>query len=252
MLDDLRNVVHGFLGGLISEMEKRDPETALDIARDNLEKQTAQYDQGIASHAGLCDRLMNQIQRLETEQQDLRAKAGAHLQAGNRDIAGQYALRLQTTERELQDNRNQLEQAQNTYKEMLKARDVAVDGARARITALHNAIRETKMKDAAARLKEAASNISGPPAGSDDILSRLESMVEEQKNTSAGRIRMANDALDTSGVNLADTGQAQAEQALADFAAREGIALNPRNSELSAPVKSMGNAVLTDSTPKKN
>ncbi len=248
MFEDLRNLVHGVLGGLVSDLERQNPEAALDIARDNLEKQVAQYDQGIASHAGLCDRLMTQVKRLEAEQQDLRAKAGAHLQAGSRDIAGQYAVRLETVERELQDNRSQLEQAQNIYKELLKARDIAVDGARARITALHNAIRDTKMKDAAARLKETAVSLSGPPEGSGDMLSRLESMVDEQKTTVAGRNRMAGDALDTSGVNLKDSGQDQAERALADFAAREGIALAPRGSGTDAdvPVKSMGNAAAKE------
>ena len=81
---------------------------------ENLRKQISQYNQGLASHAGLCERLMSQVKKLETEERDLRAKTSANLRAGNRNAAGQYALRLQTVSRELEENRKQLEQAETT------------------------------------------------------------------------------------------------------------------------------------------
>jgi hypothetical protein len=57
----------------------------------------------------------------------------ANLRAGNREAAGNYALRLQTVQRELAENRAQLEQAETTYKELIKARDVSVKAAQAKI-----------------------------------------------------------------------------------------------------------------------
>ena len=69
---------------------------------------------------------MSQVRKLETEEHELRARTTAHLRAGNKDAAGQYALRLQTVTRELEENRRQLEQAEETYKNLVKARDVAV------------------------------------------------------------------------------------------------------------------------------
>ncbi len=39
----------------------------------------------------------------------------------------QLALRLQTIDRELTENRAQLEQAEKTYKDLVKARDVAIN-----------------------------------------------------------------------------------------------------------------------------
>jgi hypothetical protein len=72
-------------------------------------------------------------------------------------------------------------------------------------------------------------------------------MVEEERNKAAGRARVARDSMDMSGIQLKESEQnALADQALADFAAKEGIALEPAASASSnspaadAPAKTMG------------
>jgi phage shock protein A len=240
------NLIRGFFGLFISGLEKQNPEALLEVETENLRKQIAQYNQGLASHAGLCESLMAQIRKLEAEQRDLRAKTSANLRAGNRDAAGQYALRLQTVERELEENRRQLAQAETTYKDLLKARDVAVSSARAKIEALRSGISDLKMKRAMAELTEMASGMISSIGGSGDTLDRLQGMVEEERTKAAGRARVARDSMDMSGVQVKEAEQsALAEQALADFAAKEGIALDasPSRAGQSAgegPVKSMG------------
>src|SRR5882757_9636876 len=82
------------------------------IEKENLRQQISNFNQGLAAHAGMAERLMGQVKKLESDQRDLTAKATANLKAGNRSAAGQYALRLQTVERELGENRQQLEQAE--------------------------------------------------------------------------------------------------------------------------------------------
>src|ERR1700758_5037284 len=117
------NLIRGFFGLFISGLEKQNPEALLEVETENLRKQIAQYNQGLASHAGLCESLMSQVRKLEAEERDLRAKATANLRAGNRNAAGQYALRLQTTTAQLAENRTQVEQAEKTYSELIRARD---------------------------------------------------------------------------------------------------------------------------------
>ena len=239
------NLIRGFFGLFISGLEKQNPEALLEVEQENLRKQIAQYNQGLASHAGLCESLMAQIRKLEGEQRDLRAKTSANLRAGNRDAAGQYALRLQTVERELDENRKQLEQAETTYKDLLKARDVAVSSARAKIEALRSGISDLKMKRAMAELTEMASGMISSIGGSGDTLDRLQGMVEEERTKAAGRARVARDSMDMSTVQVKEAEQsALAEQALADFAAKEGIALDPSSNRSApsteGPVKSMG------------
>ena len=145
MLQRLRNLLRGFLGLFVSGLERKNPEALLEVEKENLRRQIANYNDGLAAHAGLCERLMAQVRKLETDERDLRAKATANLRAGNRDAAAQYALRLQTVQRELTENRKQVEQADKTYRELLKARDVAMRAAQAKLETLKQSIDDLKL-----------------------------------------------------------------------------------------------------------
>ncbi|HYH46639.1 MAG TPA: PspA/IM30 family protein [Thermoanaerobaculia bacterium] len=229
MFQRIANLVRGFLSLFVSGLEKQNPEALLEAEKENLREQIGKYNQGLASHAGLCERLMTQVKKLEVEERDLRAKAGANLKAGNRQIAGQYALRLQTVTSELQENRKQLEQAEETYKNLVKARDVAVNAAKTKIDMLKHSLDDLKVKKAMAELTEMASGMISSIGGSGDTLDRLHTMVEEEREHAAGRARVARDSLNTSELDMKEAEQqALADQALAEFAANEGIALEPR------------------------
>jgi phage shock protein A len=228
MFKRIANLFRGFFGLAVTGAERRNPEALLEVESENLRKQAASYNQGLISHAALCERLMAQVKKLDADQSDIRAKTTAHLRIGNRDAAAQYALRLQTIERELEENRKQLEQAETTYRELVRARDVAVAGAKAKIEAIKNNISDLKTKRALAALTETASGMVTRIGGSGDTLDRLQTMVDEERSRAAGRVRVAQGALDTSGALIKESEQkALADQALADFAAREGIALAP-------------------------
>src|SRR5215831_9143217 len=157
MLERIANLVRGFFGLFISGLEKRNPEALLEVEKEHLREQIAKYNQGLASHAALCERLMTQVRKLESDERDLRAKTTANLKAGNQEVAGQYALRLQTISRELGENRTQLQQAEETYKNLIKARDVAISQARAKIESLRQSLDDLKFMMAVAELTEMAS-----------------------------------------------------------------------------------------------
>lgn len=244
MFRRIANLFRGFMSLFISGLERQNPEALLEVEKENLRKQIAQYNQGLASHAGLCERLMTQIRSLETEQRDLRARTSANLKAGNKQLAGQTALRLQTVERELEENRRQLEQAEQTYKELIRARDVAVTNARNKIESLKTSISDMKMKKALAEVTEMATGMISSIGGAGDTLDRLHGMVEEEREKAAGRLRVARDSMDTSGVVMKEAEQqALADQALADFAAKEGITLEASTDTTATaekPVRTMG------------
>jgi phage shock protein A len=246
MLQRLSNLVRGFFSLFISGLERQNPEALLEVEQENLRKQIGQYNQGLATHAGLCERLISQVRQLENEQRDLRARTTANLRAGNREAAAQLALRLQTIDRELDENRGQLEQAEKTYKDLVKARDVAINAARQKMESLKAGISDMKMKKAMAELTEMASGMITSIGSSGETLDRLSNIVEEERTKAAGRVRVARDSMDMSGVVMKEAEQnALAEQALADFAAKEGISLEPAasstdSSGTQAPTKSMG------------
>jgi phage shock protein A len=248
MFQRLANLVRGFFSLFVSGLERQNPEALLEVEQENLRKQIGQYNQGLATHAGLCERLISQVRQLESEQRDLRARTAANLRAGNRDAAAQLALRLQTVDRELEENRTQLEQAEKTYRDLVKARDVAINAAKQKIESLKAGISDMKMKKAMAELTEMASGMVTSIGSSGETLDRLGAIVEEERTKAAGRVRVARDSLDMSGVMMKDAEQkALADQALAEFAAKEGIPLEPvagttEATAPEAPVKSMGPA----------
>jgi phage shock protein A len=228
MFKRLMNLIRGFMGLFISSVERNNPEALLEVEKENLREQIGKYNQGLASHAGLCERLMTQVKKQEIEERDLKAKTTAHLKAGNREMAGQLALRLQAVVRELTENRKQLAQAEETYKDLLTARDVTVDSAKSKLEALKHSIDDLKIKKATAELTEMASGMITSIGGSGDTLNRLHEMVEEDREKAAGRARVAKDSLNVHEFEMKEEEQhALADQALADFAAQSGIALDP-------------------------
>jgi len=228
MFRRIANLIRGFLSLFVSGFEKRNPEALLEVEKENLRKQIANYNQGLAAHAGLCERLVSQIKRQETEERDLAAKAMANLKVGNKDAAGQYALRLQTVRRELAENRTQAGAAEKTYQELIRARDVAVKAAQAKMESLKYAMDDMKIKKATAELTEMASGMIGQIGGSGDTLNRLHDIVEEERTKAAGRARVARDSLDLADIKVKEAEQhALADAALAEFAAQAGITLEP-------------------------
>ena len=132
-------------------------------------------------------------------------------------------------QRELVENRTQLESAEATYKELLRTRDVSVKAAQAKIDSLKTSLDDLKIKRATAELNEMASGLISQIGGSGDTLNRLHGMVEEEREKAAGRARVARDSLNSaSDFDMQEQEQkALADQALADFAAKEGLALEP-------------------------
>src|SRR5919108_89610 len=74
MFQRLSNLIRGFFGLFVSGLERQNPEALLEVEQENLRKQIGQYNQGLASHAGLCEGLIAQVRRLENDERDLRAK----------------------------------------------------------------------------------------------------------------------------------------------------------------------------------
>lgn len=228
MIKRMSNLVRGLLGLFISGIERENPEALLEVEKENLRKQIAQYNQGLAGHAALCERLMSQIKRQELEERDLSAKTMAHLKSTNQEAAAQYALRLQNLRQELDENRAQAKSAEATYQELLRAREYAVKAAQQKIEALKFSIDDMKIKKATAELTEMASGMISQLGGSGDTLNRLQGIVQEEQEKAAGRARVARDSMNMPDIAMKEAEQkALANQALAEFAAQAGIALEP-------------------------
>ncbi|MDP0491362.1 MAG: PspA/IM30 family protein [Verrucomicrobiota bacterium JB023] len=235
MFKRLGNLIKGFFGLFVGNLEKKNPEALLDVEKENLRRQIAEFNKGLAAHAGVVERLITQAKKLDREEDDLRAKTTANLKAGNRDAAGEYALKLKQVQKEHDEVKEQLEAAETRYQELTKARDVSVKEAKEKIDRLARDIDDMKVQKAMAELNEMAAGMVTEIGGAGDTLNRLEGIVEEERTKAAGRARVAKDQLD-----LGDIEQKAAEQdaladlALAEFAAAEGIEMETGGSASSS------------------
>ena len=226
MFKRIANLIRGFFGLFIGGLERRSPEALLDVERESLRKEIANYNQGLAAHAGMCEGLMAKVTKLTAEEKDTRAKATAHLRAGNKDAAGQYALKLQAITAELAETHQKADEAEQTYQKLLRARDVSVKAAQEKIESLKDKLGDLKVEKANASLQEMATGMVGSIGSAGETLDRLQNMVEEERTKAAGRVRVAKDSLNITDITVKE-GETKAlqDQALADFAAKEGLAL---------------------------
>lgn len=249
MFNRLANLIRGFLSLFISGIEKANPRALIEAEKENLRRQIASFNDNLANHAAFVERLMRQVKNLEAQEKDYAAKAAANLKVGNRAAAGQYALQLKTVKEQLEENRQQLEAADATFKKLVKTRDVAVRDAQAKIEGLKRMLTETEMMEAQAELQEMAQGMITSIGGSGDTISRVEEYLTERRDKAAGRARVASTTVDTSKVELMEAEQqALADQALTEFAAAYGLEMPPSEKTADAPeapppVKEMGPTV---------
>ena len=74
MFKRISNLFKGFVGLFISGIERKNPEALLEVEKENLRTQIAKYNKGLASHAALCENLMDKVKdldRLAREHTDL-------------------------------------------------------------------------------------------------------------------------------------------------------------------------------------
>jgi phage shock protein A len=242
MLKRLANLFKGFFGLFISNVERQNPQALIEVEKENLRAQIARFNDNLATHAGFIERLMRQIRNLEQKEKELTAKTAAHIKAGNRAVAGQIALELQTVKEQLEENRQQIVAAEDTFKKLVKSRDVAVQEARAKIEKLSRLITETEMMEAQAELQEMATGMISSVGGSGDTLNRVEGYLNERRDKAAGKARVAASSIDTKDVELKEAEQAAlSEQALREFESAYGFA-SPAQEETpgALPQKELG------------
>jgi len=252
MFRRLANLFRGFLSLFISGLEKANPKALIEAEKENLRQQIARFNDNLANHAAFVERLMRQIKTQEKQEQDLAAKTAAHLKLGHRAVAGQYALQLKQLTVQLEENRAQLGQAEETYKKLVKARDVSVREAQQKIETLKRMISEAEMLEAQAELQEMAQGMITSIGGSGDTLARVEEYLTERRDKAAGRARVAASSVDSSQVELMEAEQqALGDQALAEFASAYGLEMPAAEAsagaesapaETAPPVKDMGPA----------
>jgi len=243
MFKRIATLLRGFLGLFITGLEKSNPRALIEAEKENLRVQISKYNDNLATHAGFIEKLMRQIKDMEQKEKEMTAKITANIKVGNRAVAGQLALELQNMKSTLEENRQQLVTSEETYKKLIKSRDVVVQEAQAKIEKLKRLLSETEMLEAQAELQEMAAGMIGSIGGSGDTLNRVQEYLEERRDKAAGRARVLSSTIDTKNVELKEAEQAAlADQALAEFESAYGMTTPTQETEQPKPQKELGPA----------
>jgi phage shock protein A len=232
MLDRLFRVFKGMFARAVADVETANPEALLELEKEDLRAQILRFNSGLVSHAALAERLVRQVGKLGKEHAELHSRTAALLKAGKRELAARSALALQKISAELEEERHQAEDAEDTYKKLVNARDSAVEAARGKIERLRRSIDEMRIEQAMSDLNQMASGLMTSIGSAGESLARLETLVEDQRNRAAGVSRVAREEMSVADlVAQEEENDALANQALADFAAREGMSLRGGSKE---------------------
>jgi phage shock protein A len=243
MFKRLMNIIRGFFGLFIKGLESSNPEALIEAEKENLRNQISRFNENLANHAAFTERLMRQIKTLSAKEKELTAKITANIKAGNKRVAGQLALQLQTVKTQLEENQQQLEIAEKTFKDLERSRDVAIREAQHKIEKLQALVSETEMLEAQAELQEMAKGMISGIGGSGDTINRVTELLHERRDKAAGKARVASGTYDNSELVMKESEQeALGDAALAEFMAMSGMdaTVTPEDVETIEPVPERG------------
>ncbi len=108
-----------FLNGIANMFIERDPVAVMQLEIDRAAERLKGAREGLEQYQGLVQTLTRQVATNQANIARLEAQIKAHLKAGNRDMAAQLAVQLQTTRTELAQNQEQLNTHTEAYKNHL-------------------------------------------------------------------------------------------------------------------------------------
>ncbi|GAB4279006.1 MAG: hypothetical protein Kow0029_22610 [Candidatus Rifleibacteriota bacterium] len=244
MFKRLMNIIRGFFGLFIKGLESSNPEALIEAEKENLRNQISRFNENLANHAAFTERLMRQIKTLSAKEKELTAKITANIKAGNKRVAGQLALQLQTVKSQLEENQQQLEIAEKTFKDLERSRDIAIREAQTKIEKLQALVSETEMLEAQAELQEMAKGMISGIGGSGDTINRVTELLHERRDKAAGKARVAAGSYDNTELIMKESEQdALGEAALAEFMAMSGMdntTVTPEDVETVEPIPQRG------------
>ena len=107
--------IRAFFNKLANILWESDPNAILQLEVDQATQQIQVAREGLERYRGLVERVSMQVAAEKQNSQRLESQIKAHLQAGNREVAGQLAIQLQQVKTELATNEQQLAMHTEAY-----------------------------------------------------------------------------------------------------------------------------------------
>jgi phage shock protein A len=190
--------IRALFGKAVTAIE--DPKLILEQNIRDLNDQVPKMNENIATVKASVMLLEKEVRKYEDEQADLVSKMRAAINGSRDDIAGQYAMRLETCKRNLQQTQGQLATAKAAYekslevkKAFMKEKDRKIAEAKEALRAHERAKWQSKIADTLQSFE-----VGGMDQTHNDMLQR----INEQTAMNEAKMEMALDSVDTSGMKL--------------------------------------------------
>ncbi len=208
----------------VSKMEAANPEALLENEKNELKKAMANYNESLAKQHALVSRLKAQTLEQEKKNEMLKSRISALFAASQMDKAGELALQSKDLQRQVEENKAQLVQAEELVKSLTKQRDVYIDSAQKKIKSIEGKITRAKMAEAQAQLTEIASATAFNIDGSGANLDKINEHLDERIANAEGKAKVAQGQVEAADWNMSAAEQKALEaQALAEFASQMGL-----------------------------
>lgn len=216
-----------------------DPIAQLQFEYDKAVDQLREGREGLEQYRGLVERVSRQVSQGEAEVSKLTGKVKAYLKAGNREVAGKFALELQKAKMQLAENETQLEMHEKSYENNVKK----IQNATQKLAGLREKIQryeaELKMSSAEAELAKLSETFNFDVTTD---FGRIEQIIQERIDLNRGKARVAAD-LSKEGIAEIEAEEqmeeAMAESALTDFEVELGLK-TPETASVQEAVKEIG------------
>ncbi|RJO67908.1 MAG: hypothetical protein C4523_08095 [Myxococcales bacterium] len=114
-MDKLLTAIAAQFNKVVNWFWSRDPIAQMRLEYDNAVVQIKEGREGLEQYRSLVERVQRQVVLGEKREAELAAKIKAYLSAGNRNVAGQLAVELNTVRQDLGENREQLKMHEQAY-----------------------------------------------------------------------------------------------------------------------------------------
>ena len=217
----------------------RDPIAQMQLEYDRSVVQLKEGREGLEQYRALVERVSRQVADGEKKVAMLTAKVKAYLKAGDRKVAGQLAVQLQEAQKELEENRAQLELHEKSYNnnvEKIKHASKSLAKVREKIKTYEA---DLKMSQAEAELAKLSQTFNFDVTTD---FGEVEQMVQEKIDLNRAKVRVAAD-MSEQGVEEIEAEKkveaAMAEDLLSKFEVEMGLK-TPETAKIDVTTKDLG------------
>lgn len=248
----LWDAFYGQLNKMVNWFWEKDPVAQMQLEYDRAVVQLKDGREGLEQYRSLVERVSRQVKNGEQRKQEISAKIKACLKTGDRESAGQLAIRLAETDKELAENQEQLELHEKSYQNNLEKIKYATKNLSRVREKIKTYEADLKMSEAEAQMAKLSQSFNF------DITTdfgQIEQVMQEKIDLNRAKVRVAADMSEESLKEIEiekKTEAAMAEDLLAQFEIDMGIK-TPETTSIPQTTKELGpeQAEETTSEPEK-